>query len=517
MALVEVLILLAVAVFLFYKWSVSKYHILSDRGIPHEKPTPLIGNINTKILLGKSSFLKFIIGRYQAYKNSKIYGIYTMRDCNIHIRDLDLIKKVGIKDFDTFPNHNSAAGDGGETFLSKSLIALKDQKWREMRNSLSPAFTGSKMRMMFILVNECVVEAVNYINSEIQAVGNHEVDIEMKDFFTRFTNDAIASTAFGIQVNSFNDRNNEFYRTGKAVTEFTGLVLLKAILVGLVPKVMKLLRIKLFDDKILNYFNHLVIDAMKYRAKHKIVRPDMIHLLMEAKQHYEEKNADSVGEYAEFTDEDLLAQCTLFFVAGFETVSACLCFTAHELLENPEVQNRLYEEILDTQNSLKGKPFNYDALMKMNYMDMVISESLRKWPPVILTDRICSADYNLKDDEGNLVAEIKKGDNIFVPIIGIHRDPEYYPNPEEFDPERFSEVNRSEINPLSYLPFGVGPRMCIGNRLALMEVKTIIYHIILNFQIVRAEKTCENLMESISGFALIPKERFWMKFVPRIS
>lgn len=146
-----------------------------------------------------------------------------MRDCKIHIRDLELIKKVVIKDFDSFP----------------SLIVLKDQKWREMRNCLSPAFTGSKMRLMFMLVNECVIKAVNYITSEIQASGNNEVDVEMKDFFTRFTNDAIASTAFGIRINSFNDRNNEFYQTGKAVTEFTGFILFKAILFGLIPKVMK--------------------------------------------------------------------------------------------------------------------------------------------------------------------------------------------------------------------------------------------------------------------------------------
>lgn len=98
------------------------------------------------------------------------------------------------------------------------------------------------------------------------------------------------------------------------------------------------------------------------------------------------------GENAELTNEDLLAQCTLFFVAGFETVSACLCFTAHELLENPEIQNKLYVEILDTQKSLDRNALHYDTLMKMSYTDMVISESLRKWPPAIITDRICSAD-----------------------------------------------------------------------------------------------------------------------------
>lgn len=203
---------------------------------------------------------------------------------------------------------------------------------------------------------------------------------------------------------------------------------------------------------------------MKYRKEQNIIRPDMIHLLMEAKQHYEENKPSLVGEHVEFTDEDLLAQCTLFFVAGFETVSACLCFTAHELLENSVIQDKLYEEILETHRSLEGKPLNYDVLMKLKYLDMVISESLRKWPPVLLTDRICSMDYALKDDDGSLIAEFKKDDNIFVPIIGIHRDPTYYPNPDKFDPERFSDENKNKIKPMSYLPFGLGPRMCIGEK-----------------------------------------------------
>ncbi|XP_053965013.1 probable cytochrome P450 9h1 isoform X1 [Anastrepha ludens] len=517
MAYIEVLVLFALVLFLLYKWSVSKYHILHDRGIPHDKPIPLLGNLGLDVLLGKSSFMKFIINRYQTYKTSKVYGVYSMRDCNIYIRDLNLIRTAGIKDFNTFPNHNTMSPDGDDTFLSKSLVALKDQKWREMRNSLSPLFTGSKIRLMFQLVNECVIETVNQVSSSIQATDTNEADIEMKDFFTRFTNDAIASTAFGIQVNSFKNQNNEFYRTGKAVSEFTGLTLLKALLIGLIPKVMKTLRIKLFNDNIFKYFNHLVIDAMEYRKQHNVVRPDMIHLLMEAKQHYEANKASMQGDHAEFTNEDLLAQCMLFFAAGFDTVSACLCFTAHELLENSVVQDRLYDEILSTQNELKGCPLNYDVLTKMKYMDMVLSESLRKWPPAVMTDRLCAIDYELKDDEGNLVVELKKGDNIFVPIIGIHRDPIYYPDPDKFDPERFSDENKHKIDQMSYLPFGLGPRMCIGNRLALMEIKALMYNILLNFKILRAEKTCKNLMDSLVGFTLVPKERFWMKLLPRDS
>lgn len=184
----------------------------------------------------------------------------------------------------------------------------------------------------------------------------------------------------------------------------------------------------------------------------------MIHLLMEAQRKVNESEESS----KKFTDDDLLAQCLLFFFAGFETVSTCLCFVTYELCMNPAVQQQLYEEILDVEQQLQGKPLDYDSLMHMKYMDMVVSEALRKWPPAPQTDRACNADIDLRDENNEIVVSLKKGDRIFIPIAGLHYDPEYFPEPEEFRPERFAEQNKEDIKPFTYLPFGVGLRSCIG-------------------------------------------------------
>lgn len=212
------------------------------------------------------------------------------------------------------------------------------------------------------------------------------------------------------------------------------------------------------DEKNINYFKTLVFDAMKYRVENKIIRPDMIHLLMEAQR----KSEDDTEGAKKFSDEDLLAQCLLFFFAGFETVSVCLCFLTYELCMNPDVQSKLYEEIASVEEQLEGKPLDYDTLVHMKYLDMVVSETLRKWPPAPRTDRFCNADIDLRDESNNAVMSLKKGDVLFIPIIGLHYDPENFPDPTEFRPERFSDENKHEIKPFTYLPFGVGPRNCIG-------------------------------------------------------
>lgn len=92
-------------------------------------------------------------------------------------------------------------------------------------------------------------------------------------------------------------------------------------------------------------------------------------------------------------------------------------------------------------------------------MFIVFTETLRLYPPAAAVDRVCVRPYILKVDPP---MEIQPGEVLFIPIIGLHRDPKYYPDPERFDPERFSDENKHNINPLAYLPFGIGPRSCIG-------------------------------------------------------
>lgn len=104
------------------------------------------------------------------------------------------------------------------------------------------------------------------------------------------------------------------------------------------------------------------------------------------------------------------------------------------------------------------------SLLKMKYLDQVVCECLRKWPTSPSIDRMCVKDYLCEYDDGKKFP-FEKDVSLLVPIYGIHHDSKYYHDPEQFDPERFSDENKSNIVPATYLPFGIGPRNCIGEYL----------------------------------------------------
>lgn len=384
-----------------------------------------------------------------------------------------------MKDFDYFEDHRSFTGEDPENLFANSLLLLKGQKWRDMRSTLSPAFTGSKMRQMFELVSECADEMINHLQDRAKA--GETIDFEMKDLFSRYTNDVIASCAFGIKVNSLKNPNNEFFEAGKKFMKFTEpLEMIKFLITWKFPKTSKALGLDFMDSSVSKFFRSMVVETMDEREKNNIFRPDMINIMMQLRKGTvsvqpaaEEVNGagdgfatteeSSIGKSVvkrNWTDSQLTAQCFIFFLAGFETNSTLLMTAAYELMANQDIQQRLYDEIKAVHESRQGKRIDYDTLQKMKYMDQVISETLRKFPPGAQLDRLCVKDYNF--DDGSLKFTVKKGTTVFIPVYGIHHDPKYYADPERFDPERFSDENKGNIVPGSYMPFGAGPRNCIG-------------------------------------------------------
>lgn len=314
-------------------------------------------------------------------------GVYQFFNPILVLRDPDLIKQITVKDFDHFLNHRSFVPEDVDPLWSKNLFALNNQKWRDMRTTLSPAFTSSKMKFMFSLISESGEQFVKYFLKQNQDV----VTVEMKETFTRFTNDVIANTAFGIKCDSLTEKNNEFYVMGKEATNFSGLWKnLKFFGYFLWPQLFKKLNVKIFSEDVSYFFRTLVKNNIKMREAKSIVRPDMMHLLIEARKNglsSEEPQSAKDEGYAtveeadlgkslapkqELTDDDITAQALIFFFAGFDAVSSLMCFMSHELAVNPDVQQKLIEEVDNTFRECKGK-LTYEALIKMKYLDMITS------------------------------------------------------------------------------------------------------------------------------------------------
>lgn len=115
-------------------------------------------------------------------------------------------------------------------------------------------------------------------------------------------------------------------------------------------------------------------------------------------------------------------------------------------------------------------------------------EALRKWPPVLFLDRTCNKPVTLKDSSGQRI-HLQPGELVIIPTYSFHWDLKYFPEPDKFDPLRFSEENKCSEHQFIYQPFGLGPRQCIANRFALMEGKIFMYQMLRKFDIVKNEKT----------------------------
>lgn len=166
--------------------------------------------------------------------------------------------------------------------------------------------------------------------------------------------------------------------------------------------------------------------------------------------------------YSEWEDDDFTAQCVLFFLAGLNTASAASSFMAYELAVNPDIQEKLYREIHQVWSQLDGSKLTYEVLQKMNYMDCVVSETLRRWTLLPTHERAVNKPCVLVDDKGKKI-QFNVGDGVLFPSGAIHMDPKYYPNPKLFDPERFNNHNKHNIRPCTYFPFGIGPRNCVSS------------------------------------------------------
>ncbi|KAJ8729843.1 hypothetical protein PYW07_016881 [Mythimna separata] len=442
----------------------------------------------------KRHFLDELQEAHDAFPDEKYVGFAEFTMPIILIRDPDLIKTITVKDFEYFTDHREFFSEESDPLFAGSLVLMKGERWREMRSILSPAFTASKMKLMLPLI----VENANNIVEYLHAHQNENIGVD--DLMRRYTNDVIASAGFGLKINSLEDRDNEFFRIGSLLFDFTWKQRMTMILNTLFPQQSKKLGIHIWDEKTNAFFRNIVASTMEYRKKEHVERPDMLQLLMEAK--------------GDWTPDDLTAQVFIFFAAGFDTSASSLTMVIHEIAINPDVQDKLYQECRQLKED--KEPLTFDKLSELKYLDCVINETLRKWTPAIFMDRTCQKTYELPPPhEGGKPYTLKPGDVVYNMVNCIQMDPRYFPDPHKFDPERFSEENKHKIKPCTYSPFGGGPRICIGMRFAMMELKVLVYLIMLNFTIVKTEKTIDPIKLKPHNFNIRAVGGTWVKFQKR--
>ncbi|XP_026810290.1 probable cytochrome P450 6a13 [Rhopalosiphum maidis] len=490
---------LVIAVAIAYYFSVSTFKIWEELNVPYIKPIPLFGNILNQVLC-KDHALEFYNKIYYEFVGHRYGGLFQMRTPYLMIRDPELINDVLIKDFSSFADRG-VYSDFKVNPLSNNLLFMRNPQWKIMRHKLTPAFTPGKLNLMYDQIRECSRILTKNIDKYL-AENNNE--IEIRDMISKYSTDIIGTCFFGFNLNAISDDESPLRKYGKSLNSPSLKMLFGQLCLMITPTLFKLVRLKDFPTEITDFFHTALKNTISYREENKIIRNDFVQVLMKARNDLVLN--ENLPNNEKFTEVQIIANGFGMFIAGFDTVSSTVCYCLHELSLNKSIQDKVRQEIQLKLSENDGQ-INNAFLMDLHYLDMVVAETLRMYPSVIALFRNATKSYQVPND--SLI--IKNGQKIVIPVYALHYDSKYYTDPEKFIPERFSPEEKAKRPTGIYLPFGDGPRMCIGKRFAEMEIKLTVVEMLTKFEIFPSENTEMPLKYSNNTFILLPKKDIWLK------
>uniref|UniRef100_A0A182PYV5 Cytochrome P450 n=1 Tax=Anopheles epiroticus TaxID=199890 RepID=A0A182PYV5_9DIPT len=442
-------------------WIRQRYNYWKIRNVPTLPGVFPLGNFAA---LRTKSLADVSIELYrQMDPKERFYGLSIMLQPTMMITDLDLIKAVMIKDFAHFTDHGVYHNERVDA-LSCHLFCLEGAKWKSIRTKLSPTFTTGRIKAMFPILKQVSDNFTDFLR--VAVLTGRELDL--KDCCARMMIDNIGGCAFGIECNSFHEPDSAFRRTGELVFDRPRHSQVISSLLRLYPALGHLLGLKVNHDEVIEFFTDMMTRTVAMRENSASKRNDLIDMMIELR-------AVSNGEA--LTMNELMAQAFGFFLTGYETSSSNVTFCLYELALNEEYQERARACVREALQKHGG--LTYEALGDMEYLDRCINETLRKYPPLPLLPRLTSKAYRIPGSDVILSPKTR----IHIPVYAIQRDERYYPEPERFDPDRFAPERAAGRHLSTFLPFGEGPRVCIGQRLGVMQSRVGLATVLANFRV----------------------------------
>ncbi|XP_065207952.1 probable cytochrome P450 6a13 [Planococcus citri] len=283
------------------------------------------------------------------------------------------------------------------------------------------------------------------------------------------------------------DPNSPILRMARKIFQFRFKTIFRHAIPHPPKLLLKMFKLSYMDEEVQDFFMTTMRKAINLRKRSLNPRNDLVTILLFNKNRHISENPDldqekmSNGEHNEPIEEETtmefkVAQCYVFFAAGFETTSSALSYLMMELALNRSIQNKVREEIIEILQKYNGEITN-DSVREMTYTDMVISEGLRLHAPAVILIRKCTKEYQIPNSKAIIPEKML----VVASVLGLHKDPRYYEKPDEFYPEHFTEEAKNNRPSCAYIPFGEGPRACIGERFAKFEIKLAVIHMIKDY------------------------------------
>lgn len=456
-------VLVTSTVYIYYR---HKYSYWERKGIPYPPVAPFFGHI-----LDLSGPLVTYDNWQRKY--GPVVGIYRGTEPTLVVTDAGMIHEVLVGHFDTFSKFPSELQIKGQSFAEQN-------GWK--RSIVSSAFASDKMKQLLPLIRE----VYKYLDSEVEQIAD---EVPIKPLFTKFATMFIARTAFGTHIDAFENTDHQLIEMLTRWAKFT-------------PRTFtphwaeKLFRYKDQDPEAFEYLTCTLKEVVKERRKNPNAHEeykDLLQFMINARLDDDEITSD--GETTQLSDLEIIESLICFSLKSYETTSTLLTWTCHSLAMDTDIQERLYQEIKDTKDEV-GE-LDSETLSEMKYLGAVLKETLRMYPPVLMMERKSLSKHTFANG-----VSIEKNTWVLIPIYSAGRNPESWPDPDTFRPERFLLENRHKIKPCSFLAFSEGPRTCIGHQFAMFQVGKAICELLFKYKFIRTTRTPEKPIFDKNSIAL---------------
>ena len=330
--------------------------------------------------------------------------------------------------------------------IGNGLLTSDGDYWLTQRRAIQPGFHKGRLEK---ISHTMVAEINQYMDTVLDAYAESGETFDIVKEMTHLTFKIVSKSLFGGAAN-----DNTLNMIDEIVTK------MQESIVALVRKPfikpwMQLTGALARTKKLQEKGNNLILDIIRERKASGESHDDLLDMLLETR--YE----DGSG----MTDQQLLEEALILLVAGHETSAMALSWAWYLLAGHSDIEEKLLQSAVE---NLGHENPSFEQLRSLGYSLQVIEEVMRLYPPAWITDR-----EPLENEIADGI-QIEKGLDIICLIYSLHRNPKYWADPEKFDPERFNEENKKQHTPYSYIPFGGGPRLCIGNNFALMEMQFVL-------------------------------------------
>ncbi|MBC7572570.1 MAG: cytochrome P450 [Spirosoma sp.] len=352
-----------------------------------------------------------------------------------------------------------------QIFLGNGLLTSEGDFWRRQRRLAQPAFHRQKLAA---LANTMISESAAWVdelwqqNSSQRELVQHKraQPVNMSQAFMDVTMRIVCKTLFGSDVSTNLAKLSSALESLNYLANARMLSPVRFPIHWPTPDNVRFRRAGVVVDT----FIYGVIEQRKQQTG--ATHDDLLDMLRLAE---DEETGETMSE------KQLRDECVTLFAAGHETTAVSMAWTVHLLLQNPDVLARLRQEVQTVLGDEKMPA--PEVFRQLTYTMQVIQESMRLYPPAWIMSRMALGD----DHIGPYV--IPKGDTALVSPYLLHRDPANWPDPDRFDPDRFAPGREKERPAYAYLPFGGGPRLCIGNQFALMEMQILLALLVRQFDL----------------------------------